>query len=149
MRKVCKCHGLSGSCTLKTCWLKMPIFRDVGDILVRNYDSASKVTVSNDGRRLLTAGSQSDRPTGKNNLVYSSESPDYCQPNRKLGSLGTGDRSCEPGLRGVGGCDHLCCGRGYRHETVTVYENCKCTFEWCCTVKCETCINQIEVNRCN
>ena len=43
MRTECKCHGLSGSCTLRTCWRKMPLFRDVGDRLKDKFDAAAKV----------------------------------------------------------------------------------------------------------
>ena len=41
----CKCHGLSGSCELKTCWWSLPDFKDVGDKLKRLYNEASEMTV--------------------------------------------------------------------------------------------------------
>ncbi len=43
MRKECKCHGLSGSCELKTCWESMPSFREVGDIIKDKFDGATEV----------------------------------------------------------------------------------------------------------
>lgn len=49
MRQECKCHGMSGSCTVKTCWMRLPPFRVVGDSLKDRYDGASRVMVSNVG----------------------------------------------------------------------------------------------------
>uniref|UniRef100_A0A8C2SL57 Protein Wnt n=1 Tax=Capra hircus TaxID=9925 RepID=A0A8C2SL57_CAPHI len=39
----CKCHGVSGSCSLKTCWLQLADFRKVGDALKEKYDSAAAI----------------------------------------------------------------------------------------------------------
>ncbi|XP_077298090.1 wnt family member 1 wingless [Arctopsyche grandis] len=47
MRQECKCHGMSGSCTVKTCWMRLPNFRAIGDHLKDRFDGASKVMVSN------------------------------------------------------------------------------------------------------
>lgn len=45
VREQCKCHGMSGSCELETCWKATPDFRKVGDVLRRKFDEASKVQV--------------------------------------------------------------------------------------------------------
>ena len=42
-KQECKCHGMSGSCTLKTCWMRLPPFRTVGTALKDRFDGASKV----------------------------------------------------------------------------------------------------------
>lgn len=36
----CRCHGLSGSCSLKTCWLALPSFDVIGAYLRRKYDTS-------------------------------------------------------------------------------------------------------------
>ncbi|XP_071448624.1 protein Wnt-10a [Hetaerina americana] len=46
----CKCHGMSGSCEMKTCWRAAPEFRRVGDALSRRYRSAVLVADANQGR---------------------------------------------------------------------------------------------------
>lgn len=143
----CKCHGLSGSCTLRTCWRKMPAFRDVGNRLKERFDGAAKVIPSNDGHHFIPEGS-TIKPPSRTDLVYSEESPDFCKPNRKTGSLGTQGRECNATSPGVEGCELLCCGRGYDTRTVREKVNCKCRFRWCCEVTCNTCIVRRAINTC-
>uniref|UniRef100_A0AAQ4QHI6 Protein Wnt n=1 Tax=Gasterosteus aculeatus aculeatus TaxID=481459 RepID=A0AAQ4QHI6_GASAC len=148
MRTECKCHGLSGSCTLRTCWKKMPHFREVGDRLLERFNGASKVMGGNDGKTLIPVG-QNIKPPDKQDLIYSDESPDFCLPNRKTGSLGTRGRMCNSTAMDISGCDLLCCERGYREETVVLEENCLCRFHWCCVVQCKKCLVRKELSVCH
>ncbi|XP_077997770.1 protein Wnt-1-like [Glandiceps talaboti] len=153
MRKECKCHGMSGSCQINTCWMRLPIYRAVGDMLKERFDGASRVVVSNDGRRKKkikkfgVANPEHKPPTVKD-LVYFEESPNFCEPNKRLGSPGTKGRRCNNTSLGINGCDLLCCGRGYTSLDEEVTERCSCTFHWCCKVKCETCVTTRTVHTC-
>ena len=52
----CKCHGVSGSCTVKTCWLQLAPFHSVGNILKRKYEQSA------------LAFSHTNKATGKTQL---------------------------------------------------------------------------------
>lgn len=78
----CKCHGVSGSCSVKTCW--------------RGLDSKGPgVAVSKLFHKYSTAGevrAKSGRLLSHyhhDNLLFTTKSPDYCLPDKKRGSLGT------------------------------------------------------------
>ncbi|XP_077298468.1 protein Wnt-6-like [Arctopsyche grandis] len=148
MKPECKCHGLSGSCTLKTCWLKMPTFREVGNKLKDEFDGATKVISSNDGKSFMPE-ERSIKPPNRANLVYTENSPDFCEANLKIGSLGTQGRHCNATSQGVDGCNLLCCNRGFSQKTVNESVNCRCRFKWCCDVTCDTCIDRRVVNTCH
>lgn len=81
-----KCHGLSGSCSMKTCWMKLPPFTEIGSRLRDKYDVASKVTASNDGASFMTE--DYEKPPTKRSLLYIEESPNFCKQNLKIGILG-------------------------------------------------------------
>lgn len=147
MRLECKCHGLSGSCTIRTCWMKMATFREIGNRLKDRFDGAVKVISRNDGNSFMPEGLTIKPPT-RQDLVYTEDSPDFCRTNHKTGSLGTYGRECNATSQGVDGCDLLCCGRGYDHRIVQEKVNCKCFFKWCCDVTCSVCIENREVNTC-
>lgn len=166
MRTKCKCHGLSGSCTMKTCWKRVEEFVRVGDRLRDSYDSALHVTVSNeDGNKLVLTSSLSaaSRNSGggsrskgttplassyPESLVYAQNSPNYCRRNRKMGVDGTRGRQCNATTTGEGSCDVLCCGRGSRATRVRVQQNCNCKFHWCCEVICQTCLVNETIHFC-
>lgn len=138
---------MSGSCTLKTCWKKLPLFKDVGLRLKDKFDGAAKVIPGNDGRGIVPQGDKLKPPT-REDIIYSEDSPDYCVADERTGSLGTRGRECSVTSKGVDGCELLCCNREY--ETIKIEEkvNCNCKFQWCCDVTCDTCVQKRIIHRC-
>lgn len=43
MQTDCRCHGTSGSCSMKTCFRRTPTMRHIGNVLKGLYDTAVKV----------------------------------------------------------------------------------------------------------
>nr|WCQ76354.1 wingless [Triops longicaudatus] len=158
MRQECKCHGMSGSCTVRTCWMRLPFFRTVGDQLKDRFDGASRVLISNTGRvpgngkrkynYQLKPFNPDHKTPAKKDLVYYENSPNFCEKNTKLGIPGTQGRTCNETSIGVDGCDLMCCGRGYKTEVKEVVERCACTFHWCCEVKCKVCRTKKTIHTC-
>ncbi|XP_077453192.1 protein Wnt-2 isoform X2 [Stigmatopora argus] len=141
----CKCHGVSGSCSVRTCWLAMADFRRTGDRLRRKYERAVHVAVNQYGAALSTVGHAAPRD---NQLVYSDRSPDFCVRDHDTGSAGTAGRRCDVTSRGVDGCSVLCCGRGYDTARVSRSAKCGCQFQWCCAVRCGDCRRTEDVRTC-
>lgn len=112
----CKCHGVSGSCTMKTCWKTLPTFRQIGDLLMKKYYRARPVASSTaqhgprgvDSRRrlrrqhlVLTKGKVPVKKIPKmSELVFLQMSPNYCERDLAAGSLGTVGRQCNRTSRG-------------------------------------------------
>uniref|UniRef100_A0A8C9FSW6 Protein Wnt n=1 Tax=Pavo cristatus TaxID=9049 RepID=A0A8C9FSW6_PAVCR len=141
----CKCHGVSGSCSVKTCWKALLSLGEIASELKSKYLAAIRVS-----HRLVGHRKQL-KPTGmdiwvvrETDLVYLISSPDYCTPNVHLGSVGTQDRQCNKTSAGSDGCNLLCCGRGYNAYMEEVVERCHCRYRWCCYVVCKRCRRLVE-----
>ncbi|XP_038073218.1 proto-oncogene Wnt-3-like [Patiria miniata] len=149
----CKCHGISGSCELKSCWWQMVPFRRLGAKLKDKYDSAAEMRVvrQSDPRgrvEVLEPKSLLYKPPTKADLIYYDPSPDYCRLDPELGSLGTVGRTCNRTSDAIDGCQLMCCGRGYNTIRRQVVERCNCQFVWCCKVVCDECVRNYEVHTC-
>ncbi|XP_013402385.1 protein Wnt-8b [Lingula anatina] len=152
LKLTCKCHGVSGSCTTKTCWHQLPDFRDVGNWLKKKYQRAIRVDSIN-GELRNARRNQGLMSVSKNDLVYLEHSPNYCKANLTAGSFGTVGRECiKPRKKDKGStrwerksCRRLCtsCGLKVRKRYVEVTSSCNCKFQWCCSVKCETCRQKV------
>ena len=132
----------------------MPKFSVVADNLKKIYKNSRKVTnikilreIYKNSVKVTKGKKQRLRPRRlKNdvNLVYNEDSPSYCEPNKSLGIRGVGGRLCNPNeYNGTLSCSVLCCEYGYDKERRRTHDNCKCTFHWCCTVKCQKCNERI------
>ncbi|KAI8496370.1 Proto-oncoprotein Wnt-3 [Branchiostoma belcheri] len=149
----CKCHGLSGSCEIKTCWWAQPDFRTVGNVLKDKYDSASEMAVERHREPSGMVDSLYPRYSffkapGKDDLIYFENSPNFCEPNNSTGSLGTKGRECNITSHGIDGCQLMCCGRGWNTRTELRTEKCHCQFHWCCYVTCQECQKKHQVHTC-
>uniref|UniRef100_A0A8C5MFD8 Protein Wnt n=1 Tax=Leptobrachium leishanense TaxID=445787 RepID=A0A8C5MFD8_9ANUR len=147
MKQECKCHGVSGSCTLRTCWLATGEFRKTGDFLRKKYNGAIQVVMNQDGTGFTVSNKRFKKPT-PNDLVYFENSPDYCLRDREAGSAGTAGRICNQTSRGMESCEVMCCGRGYNTARVTTLAKCECKFHWCCAVHCKDCLETVDVHTC-
>ena len=78
LRMQCRCHGLTGSCNVKTCWLSLPDFDGVGAMLIKKYDNAVKVQKSVSSGELVSVDSRA-LPLEENDLVFIEEPPSYCE----------------------------------------------------------------------
>ena len=45
-RQVCKCHGASGSCSVKTCWATVPLSEHVADKTKQKYENSIGIEVT-------------------------------------------------------------------------------------------------------
>nr|XP_021524351.1 protein Wnt-7b [Aotus nancymaae] len=153
MQLECKCHGVSGSCTTKTCWTTLPKFREVGHLLKEKYNAAVQVEVVRASRLrqptfLRIKQLRSYQKPMETELVYIEKSPNYCEEDAATGSVGTQGRLCNRTSLGADGCDTMCCGRGYNTHQYTKVWQCNCKFHWCCFVKCNSCSERTEVFTC-
>lgn len=153
MNTTCKCHGVSGSCSTKTCWRQLAPFQTIGNKLKDKYKKSLKVVAHTNhaapGKpQLVKIAKNSNSGTRKNylpprrgDLIYIDESPNFCRKSKY--SPGTYGRICTKS-----NCDVMCCGRGYNIRTTEVKRRCQCQVKWCCTVHCKQCTSLEEIYMC-
>jgi wingless-type MMTV integration site family protein 7 len=124
---ICKCHGVSGSCTARTCWTSQPELRLVAEYLALSYGRALQVEPVR-GRRAMRplflklrrsapatnarTGPDYPRKPSVRRLVFLIRSPDYCDANERLGASGISGRLC-----GVQSSSSSSGGVGGGHDT--------------------------------
>lgn len=166
MQRMCKCHGVSGSCSIQTCWDQLADFRVIGSLLRKKYLDAVRVDYvrgklldvqTNNGGEDVEAENLKKR-----NLVYLEKSPDYCNANATLGTRGTEGREClrrpkdgsssdkETDAWEHRSCKRLCtkCGLEVKKTKIVVESSCNCQFQWCCNVKCDKCKTEMTKYHC-
>lgn len=152
MRKTCKCHGISGSCQMNTCWNSLPSMSEIGGYLQNQYRIAAKVGAMSSKETDLHNLNGELEKLRREKLAFVDASPDYCYPNPELGVNGTLDRLCSRATSKGGreSCNNLCTKCGYRikKELVTVVTQCNCRFVFCCDVECTQCSNVETTYRC-
>ncbi|KAK8396899.1 hypothetical protein O3P69_005112 [Scylla paramamosain] len=147
----CKCHGMSGSCEVRTCWKAAPDFRRVGDMLKEKYEEAKSAAAEVFGNTANTA--RKYRPVRReispeSPLLFVERSPTYCNNDSRLEVAGTTGRHCNRTSTGPDSCDTLCCGRGYDQRREVVTRKCNCRFKWCCQVTCMDCLEETWISVC-
>ncbi|XP_053574328.1 protein Wnt-9b [Bombina bombina] len=150
LKTTCKCHGVSGSCAVRTCWKQLSPFHETGALLKAKYDNAVKVLGATNeavgghemGNFAMLGHSYAGRNPRSGDLVYLDESPSFCRPSRF--SPGTAGRPCTRETT----CDSLCCGRGYNTQSRLVTFSCHCQVHWCCHVECQKCVQQQDAYTC-
>lgn len=145
----CKCHGMSSSCEIKTCWLSTPDFHAVGSKLKSLYSDSVLIERESTDEEESSPSPAANSPIvtvqyqkGGNlnkKMVHYERSPTYCDAVPELGIPGTSGRVCNSTSTNIDSCSALCCGRGYFIKKVRRVEKCNCTFHWCCYVVCDTC----------
>ncbi|XP_065164211.1 protein Wnt-10a [Atheta coriaria] len=178
MQVQCKCHGMSGSCQLKTCWRSTPDIRMVGKVLKERFRTAVLVDQNNTGddkaetfkviktsrkkrvkmrnkKEWIVRNGNQHISKEKNkrslsfDLLYYQKSPNFCDFDASLEVPGTSGRECIRNSTGQDNCSSLCCGRGYNYVRQRRTERCNCKFIWCCKVECDTCVVEEWKSICN
>lgn len=161
MKRICRCHGMSESCSVQTCWTQLSDFREIGNYLKIKHSQAQKLDI--DKKRMRAGNSADNRGAitdafgsiAQTELLYLEDSPDYCRTNTSLGLYGTEGRECVQHGDGLTqwekrSCRRLCheCGLRVEERRTEVVSSCNCKFHWCCKVNCDDCSQVIVKHVC-
>ena len=134
----CKCHGISGSCTIQSCYSDLPEFSIIGEKLKEKHNQACRV--STNGRTNHAWVSKCDRNFDEKDFIYR-DTYNWCVPDASVGSIGVVGRECDPNSSGSNSCQNICrrCNRGVERREERVIRDCHCSFRFCCEIECTTC----------
>lgn len=164
MKDKCKCHGVSGSCSMKTCWKKLSDFNATATLLRQKYNQAIRKAPNARTMRREASSSRVKKPKQRRKKVSQQQLEVFENLNLFL-SLSlvflcflqqqsqyttlyyletsptycsvTKDRQC----LNPDNCANLCCGRGYTTRVFKQVEKCRCRFNngRCCQLICDYC----------
>lgn len=71
VKRTCKCHGVSGSCSVKTCWNQLAVFSETAAVIKNKYDNAVQVNVEirENASHLRTVSSTSSKNQESNRIL--------------------------------------------------------------------------------
>lgn len=159
LQRMCKCHGVSGSCQVQTCWTTVPNISKIGDYIKRKFRLAAKVGAKTAVESNLVGLNKELAAVPKDKMVFVDASPDYCYENPSLHINGTLGRYCSRNKQRNGtevsryerdSCDRLCTECGYRikREVIKIEKQCSCRFVYCCSIQCKRCPIEEEAYKC-
>ena len=122
----CRCHGISGTCTVQTCYSRVVSVEEVGEIIFQRYGGAIRVEEDdNDQGEIVPENPNSDPPT-EDDLIFCDRSPDFCVANNLTGIVGVAHRLCDPNSNNRNACSTICCNYGhYKSTKVTPFRECR------------------------
>lgn len=129
----CHCHGVSGTCTVQTCYVRIPTVAEVGEQLAQDYSGAVQVMADTDGE-IINTNPNSD-PPGDDSIVFTDPSPDFCEEDLVKGVVGVANRRCDLNSNNANACSTICCDHGHYPRSRVVPQE-RCEFVWCCTIIC-------------
>ncbi len=145
----CRCHGISGTCSVQTCYERAHTLKEIGEGLYNKYQSAVPVALVNNTLQRTGPSALTADPLKTTDLCYVDDSPNFCNADTVKGVLGTAHRLCDVAPNSANSCSVLCCDRGHYTKTHSVpVEECK--FVYCCRIECNVVrVDTITEYRCN
>ena len=145
----CRCIGLSGSCSVQSCYSKSADIEIIGEQLKALYFESIEVTENEDGDLDPVNPHVTLNQENNTDLVHKGTSPSFCQSDYSKGIVGTEHRECVNSGTGSGSCSAMCCERGTYSIITEIPKEC-CQFVWCCRIECTQCgVDIVERFYCN
>nr|AVK72312.1 Wnt-8 protein [Isodiametra pulchra] len=163
----CRCVGISGSCSKRSCYDEIPMgFRPLAaDLVHRVLKVNERVELNPDTNLLVLPGSKRGEPSD-HRFVYLNDDKDMCpfvldrecadhrdleylfhEDNKHLSE----DQKSSYAHRMTRDCKEMCgdCGYNYATQILEYSEDCNCEFHFCCEVKCERCQRKAQTYTCS